>query len=176
MSVLESERLLLRPFCEDDLDDLFTLQSDPDVMRYLGTGKARTREETQERLQRVIGHWEEHGFGMWALVVKDDGRFAGWCGFGYGHGLGDAELSYTLARRYWGQGLATEAVRRVLRYAFEQVVLPRVVGVARIENTASQRVMLRVGMTLRQNIQYDDKEALMYAIENPILAKQEQEE
>jgi ribosomal-protein-alanine N-acetyltransferase len=136
-------------------------------MQFLGSGKPRTREETRERLQRVLDHWQEHGFGLWVLLDKADGGFAGWCGIGYLHGRGHAELAYTLARRYWGRGLATEAVLRVLRHAFEVLQLPRVIAVARVENVASQQVMIRAGMTFQEEIQYDGKDAVLYAIENP---------
>src|SRR5579884_2128872 len=146
MCLLETERLLLRPFREEDLDDLCALFADPEVMRYLGGGKPRTREETRERLARVLAHWREHRFGVWALFDRAGGEFVGRCGIGYLHGQGAAELTYALARRHWGRGLATEAVGRVLRYALEELGLPRVVGVALADNRASQRVMLRAGM------------------------------
>jgi RimJ/RimL family protein N-acetyltransferase len=64
MCVLETERLLLRPMCADDLDDLFALRSDPQVLQFVGQGKPWTREETAEKLRRLARQWEEHGFGM----------------------------------------------------------------------------------------------------------------
>jgi ribosomal-protein-alanine N-acetyltransferase len=167
MSVLETERLVLRPFRADDLDDLCAVLGDPEVARFIGTGQPRGREEVRERLQRILDHWQEHGFGLWVLIAKEGGGFVGHCGVGYLHGRGDAELSYTLARPYWGRGLATEAVKRVLRHAFEVLRLPRVIGVARVHNVASQRVMLRAGMTFREDIRYDGKEGRLYGIENP---------
>jgi ribosomal-protein-alanine N-acetyltransferase len=167
--VLETERLLLRPICENDLDHLVALGNEPAVMDLVGTAKPRTREETAQRLQRIMAHWREHGFGYWALLDKAESSFAGWCGVGYWHELPDAELGYALVPRYWGRGLATEAVVRVLRHGFEVLRLPRVVGVTRVENVASQKVMLKAGMTLRQPYQYDGHEGLMYAIENPHL-------
>ena len=166
--MLESERLLLRPLGEGDLEDLFALHSDPEVLR-VGGGKPRTCAETAEKLQRIAAHWQQHGFGIWALLDKADGLFAGWCGIGYFHGLPDAELGYALAPRCWGRGLATEAVLRVLRHAFEVLDLPRVVGVARVCNVASQRVLLKAGLTLRQPFRYDVHDALLFAVENPRL-------
>src|SRR5262249_3544647 len=74
----------------------------------------------------------------------------GWCGIGYWHGLPDLELGYTVASRCWGRGLATEAVGCLLRYAFEVLRLPRVVGAARVGNVASRRVMLKWGWSLRR--------------------------
>src|SRR5579883_1534181 len=117
MSVLQTPRLLLRPFRADDLDDLAELYADPEVTRYIGTGCPQNRDQVQRRLERMMRHWQEHGFGMWALLHKPEGRFVGRCGAGYLHGRGDPELAYTLARRFWGQGLATEAVRLVLQHA-----------------------------------------------------------
>jgi ribosomal-protein-alanine N-acetyltransferase len=167
MTTLQTARLILRPLGEDDLDDLAALHADPDVVRHLTGGRPRTREQMQERLRAVADHWRKHGFGMWAVLDREDGRFVGHCGVGYLHDLPDAELAYTFAPRYWGRGLATEAVSAVLRHAFAVVGLPRVVGVAVVENVASQRVMVKVGMTLQGPYEYDGKKALMYAIEKP---------
>jgi ribosomal-protein-alanine N-acetyltransferase len=167
MNALETERLLLRPFREADLDDLADLYADPEVTRYIGPGYPQDRDQVQRRLERMMRHWQEHGFGMWALIEKAEGRFVGRCGVGYLHDRGDAELAYTLARRFWGRGLATEAVRRVLQHAFEVVQLPRVLGAALVGNVASHKVLLEAGLIFVERIHYDGKEALLYAIDNP---------
>jgi hypothetical protein len=115
MCVLETERLLLRPMCEDDLDDLFALRSDPQVLQFVGQGKPWTREETAEKVRAAARHWDEHDFGMWAKLDRAGGRFVGWCGIGHWHGLPSIELGYTVAPRCWGRGLATEAVGCLVR-------------------------------------------------------------
>jgi ribosomal-protein-alanine N-acetyltransferase len=170
VTALQTERLVLRPFREEDLDDLAALYADPEVMRFLGEGRAKTREQTRVLLERAIEQCRRHGFGIWALRDRQDGRFVGRARVAYLHGLGDAELSYTLARRCWGRGLATEAVREVLRHALAVLRLPRVLGVAQVENIASQQVMRKAGMTLRGPYRDDGREALLYAIENPAWA------
>jgi ribosomal-protein-alanine N-acetyltransferase len=109
-------------------------------------------------------HWQRHGFGLWALSPKASGQFVGRCGVGYLHELKDAELAYALARPFCGQGLATETVRRTLQHAFEDLRLPRVIGVARPENVASQKVMVKAGMTFRRRCRCDSIEAVMYSI------------
>jgi ribosomal-protein-alanine N-acetyltransferase len=161
MILLETERLILRPYREDDLDDLATLLADPDVTRFLSYSRPRSREETAEKLHNILQHWRRHGFGIFVLLDRADGRFAGHCG------VADAELAYCLVKRSWGRGLATEAVRAVLRHAFERVGLPRVVGVAMAENVASQRVMAKSGMTLQGPYQFDRRQAVLYTIDNP---------
>jgi ribosomal-protein-alanine N-acetyltransferase len=128
MTVLETDRLILRPLREDDLDDLAALHADPDVTRFLSGSRPRSREEMAEKLHRAVEHWRRYGFGLFALLDREDGQFAVHCGVGYLHGLADAELSYTLARQSWGRGMATETVRAVLQHAFEVVGLPRVIG------------------------------------------------
>lgn len=161
---LETDRLFLRQFCESDFEDLYSLFSDPDVMRFVGYG-VQDRQDTKRILRRMMRHWQKHGFGIWALILKADGKFVGRCGIGHLHNMKDVELAYALARPYWGQGLATEAVRQTLQYAFEVLRLPRVLGVARPENLASRKVMEKVGMTFQRFGEYDGLDAVMYSIE-----------
>jgi RimJ/RimL family protein N-acetyltransferase len=165
--VLQTARLVLRPFREEDLDDLATLYGDPEVMEFLGQGRPRTREQTWELLRRALDHWRQHGFGLWAWLDRPGGRFVGRGGVAYRHDGGEVELSYTLAKRCWGRGLATEAVAEVLRHAFAELQMPRVFGVVQVENVASQRVLRKAGMTLRGSCQDNGREALLYAIDNP---------
>jgi ribosomal-protein-alanine N-acetyltransferase len=167
MSVLETERMVLRPFREGDLEDLAALHADPEVTRFLGGSRPRTRQETAEKLRKTMEHWRQHGFGIFALVEKEAGDFVGHCGAAYLHGMGDAELAYSLAKPCWGRGLATEAATAVLRHAFDVVGLPRVVAVAVADNIASQKVMAKVGMTLQGPYQFDGRSAVLYAIEKP---------
>jgi ribosomal-protein-alanine N-acetyltransferase len=161
---LQTDRLVCRPFRADDLDDLAALYADAEVMRFLAQGRPLDREQTRERLERMLRHWREHGFGMWALFEKEGGGFLGRCGVNYAHRPGEAELAYTLARRSWGRGLATEAAGAVLRNAFAVLRLPRVVAFARLENVASQRVMQKLGMSFQEACSYNDVDAVMYAL------------
>jgi ribosomal-protein-alanine N-acetyltransferase len=169
---LETERLWIRPVQGDDCEDLFALYSDPEVMRFT-TGGVRNRAQTKDRLVQVITHWKQHGFGILALILKEKGCFIGTCGFGYMHNQRDVELAYRLARPFWGQGLATEAASRVVRHAFEDLRMPRVIATARLDNVAPQAVLRKLGMTYKQPYQYDGHEAVMYEIENPLIATAE---
>src|SRR5436309_12479199 len=115
MSVLETQRLVLRPVAEADFEDLCGLYGDPDVMRYLAQGHPLTREQTREWLDRMLAHWQEKGFGMWAVFDRDGVEFVGRCGLATTHNLGAPELAYKFHRHTWGHGLATEACRRVVQ-------------------------------------------------------------
>jgi RimJ/RimL family protein N-acetyltransferase len=92
---LETERLWLRPFQDDDCADLFALYSDPEVMSCTTAG-VRNRAQTKERLEPIIAHRQQHGFGIWALILQEKGCFIGTCGFGYLHDQRDVELAYRL--------------------------------------------------------------------------------
>src|SRR5262245_35793477 len=80
MDVLHTPRLTLRPLCAADEDDLAALFSDPEVMRYISNGRPRTREQTHERLARMLDYAQRHGIGMWSMRLKPEGTFVGRCG------------------------------------------------------------------------------------------------
>jgi ribosomal-protein-alanine N-acetyltransferase len=168
MRVLETDRLILRPICDADFDDLCALYADPEVMRYLGNGLPRTREETAERLRVMLEHWDKYPFGMWTVRDRHDGRYLGRCGYGNFHDYPDMELGYTLARSAWGMGYATEAARAAVRHAFETTRLPRLMAVARPENVASQNVMRKLGMTFQMMMEFLGGEAMCYTLDNPL--------
>jgi RimJ/RimL family protein N-acetyltransferase len=168
MTILQSERLLLHPLSETDLDDLCLLNADPEVMRYLGNGLPRSREQVAERLQQMLGHWQKHGCGIWLVRARSDGRFLGRCGYADLHGYADMELAYALRRVAWGKGYCTEAAQTVVQHAFETMKLPRLLAVARPQNHASINVMRKLGMTFQEMIAFQGSEAVLYALDNPL--------
>lgn len=146
--VIETERLLLRQFTLYDVDDLLRqVYSDPIAMRYLPGREPRSREQTEQTVQRFIDHWEEHCFGGMAVIHRADQQLIGQIGLQCVPGETAVEIFYAIARSYWGKGLTTEAARAVLAYGFEKAGLDRIMAVAVPENIASQRVMQKIGMT-----------------------------
>jgi ribosomal-protein-alanine N-acetyltransferase len=166
MTHLETERLRLRPFRETDLDDLCAQYADPEVMRFLANGVPLNRDETAERLRKVLDHWQQHGVGIFAVCDKSDGRYLGRCGFGRLHDFPDWELAYAFCRDAWGRGYCTEAARAVVRYAFDELHLPRLIACARPENFASIAVMLKLGMTFERMTHFNGGPAVLYALAN----------
>ncbi len=163
MPEIETARLRLRQFTLFDLEDLFRIYSDPEVMRYVGKG-ARTRDETQAGLLSMLKHWELHGFGIWAVVHKMDGQLIGRCGLCFLDSTPKVELGYTFAQPYWGIGIATEASHASLKFGFEVLKLNRIVAIAKPENVGSQRVMQKVGMKYEKNAYYYNTEVVYYAL------------
>ena len=160
---LETGRLRLSGFTLDDIDDLLQIYGDPLVMRYISRG-VRTREETAAALADQIEHWRRHGVGMWAVREKTGGSLIGRCGLHMLDRTEEVEVGYTLAHSAWGKGYATEAARQALRFGFDDVGLERIVAVAQPANTASRRVMEKIGMHFEKDAYFYDSIVVYYAI------------
>lgn len=142
---LTTERLELHPFSNRHLDILHTLWTDPDVRRYLWDDRLISRQEAAGVIDFSRSSFETHGFGFWLLTRRDGGEPAGFAGFRrFGDG-DEIEILYGLFPSSWGQGLASEAARQVLRFAFEDLELAEIFAGADPPNTSSFRVMERLG-------------------------------
>lgn len=153
--MIETERLLLRRWRDDDLDALAAMNADPEVMRLIGDGLPLTRAQSAARLAMYERDWDARGFGLFAVEPLVEGapggELAGWVGLAVPDFLPEVmpavEIGWRLARAYQGRGIATEAAREVLRFAFEYARVPRLVSVCDVDNAASARVMAKLGMT-----------------------------
>lgn len=144
---LVTPRLELRRFQADDLEALFGVFGDPEVMRYVGTLRLPLSEaEVREALERAAKHWREHGFGPLAVVERATGAVVGDTGLQLLEGGPDVELTCTLARGVWGRGYATEAATAALDWGFGDPRPERIFAVADPENVASRRVLEKAGL------------------------------
>lgn len=142
---IETARLILRMYEIRDVDAIHAIWNDPDVTRYFPPEhRQRTKEQVSERLSRLLQRWRERGYGQWAVVLKDDKKLIGYCGLQPLDKTTQVEIFYGFPRQYWGKGFATEAARAALRYAFEEIKLPRVAAVTHPENAASQKVLQKI--------------------------------
>jgi ribosomal-protein-alanine N-acetyltransferase len=163
MQEIETARLYLRQFTPEDLDELYCIYSDPEVMKYLSEG-TRTREETAADLFQIIADWEKHAFGLWAVINKENNQFIGDGGLRFLGKTHEVEVGYVLAKAYWGKGLATEVAAASLKYGFEVLKLERIVAVADTENMASRRVMEKVGMKYQHNFDCRGRDRVYYSV------------
>ena len=147
---LETERLVLRRFTEDDVDNLVALDSDPEVMHFINGGRPTPREEIEgEVLPAFLRYYERFaGYGFWAVEEKATGRFVGWFHFRPAEASrpGEVELGYRLIRSAWGQGYATEGSRALIEKGFREFDVQRVVAFTMVVNVASRRVMEKAGL------------------------------
>lgn len=174
--VLTTERLRLRPFHQSDVDDYAALYADPEVVRYLGGGGPWDPGRAWRHMAFLLGHWQLGGSGMWAVERKEAGPFIGIIGFAEPAGWPGCELAWTLARRWWGNGYATEGARAALAHAFGVWRKDRVISLIHPENRASIRVAERIGETLQGRRHHLGREMLCYAIDRETHATERRQE
>jgi ribosomal-protein-alanine N-acetyltransferase len=182
---IETARLVLRPFRSDDVDEMHSLWTDPDVRRFLWDNVTISREQAQEVVTQSIELFESRGIGFWVVYllepdapdasgdrgsgpglagVSAGARPIGFCGlrpFGEGEPQ-EIELLYGLRPEYWRRGLATEAASAMLQFGFDVLRLQRIYAGADPPNAASFRVMERIGMKFVRRIQLGETEAIYY--------------
>ncbi len=150
-SGLSTQRITLAPLSDEHLEYEIELDSDAEVMRYLGDGNPRTRDEVEEsHRRRIEAGGRVSGLGFWVGFVQE--RFVGWWlleppeRVDQGPVEGQAELGYRLLRRYWRQGLASEGARELIRHGFEDLGLTRIFAETMAVNAGSRATMTSIGM------------------------------
>lgn len=147
-ATLETDRLRLRAWRPQDREPFADLNADPSVMEYYPTTLSRS--ESDAIVDRIEGHFATHGYGLWAVEVRDGGPFAGFVGIQ--HVRFDApfvpavEIGWRLAADLWGRGYATEGAKAVRDFAFDSLHLSEIVSFTTPANLASRRVMEKIGM------------------------------
>ena len=164
--ILETPRLTIRQFTEDDVDNLFDLNSDPEVMRYLTGGRPIAREKIRDEI--IPFHLASYNrfdrLGTWAAESAATGQFLGWLHFCPGAGsdadTANVDLGYRLCRSAWNKGYATEGARAVISMGFTDLGVERVFARAMAANGASRRVMEKCGLTLVRTIPYEGADVI----------------
>jgi len=144
---LQTERLRLRRYTTDDIDNIYGLVSDPLVMRYFP--QMYSRSEVEESLEHRIARYDEIGYSVMAVELRSDGTFVGQIGLLHWDdvdGREDVEVAYMLRPQFWGCGYAIEAARACRDWAFENLGVDRVVSFVAVDNAPSIAVALRNGM------------------------------
>lgn len=161
MECFSTKRLIAERLRENHLADLVTLHLDPDVSCFLGG--VRSPEATEKYLAAAIAHWEQHGFGLWALRTTS-GEFAGRAGIRHAvvDGTPELEILYTLKREFWGRGLASEIAAALTGMCRTQLELPSLVGLVAAGNEASCRVLEKSGFTRERTVLHRGEEIVLY--------------
>lgn len=152
-TVLETDRLVLRPFTLGDFEPLAAMHADPCVMKLLSVdGKPQPRFDAWRSLCGIVGHWHLRGFGMFALIERATGTFIGRVGPWQPEGWPDFEIGWALRSEYWGRGYATEAAKRCVAYAFRELDRAHISSFIVPENSRSIRVAERIGERLESQV------------------------
>ena len=150
---LETDRLYMRRFRTNDLDVFSQILGQDEVGQWLPRGRGYTKDEVEKVLDNVAKHWQEKGYGIWAVIEKESGKIIGHCGLNYVKQNDEVEVLYGFGKEYWGLGYATEAAKAALSFGFEKIGLDRIVAFAKIDNIASRRVIEKIGLKYIKDIE-----------------------
>ena len=146
--VLETERLTLRGFREDDLDEMAAISADPEVTKWVGDDDGLSREDTWRRMAYWVGHWELRGFGQWALIERETGRLVGRAGLLQPEAWPGLEVGWLVAREHCGRGFAPEAGRASADWARDELGATHIISLIEDSNERSARVAEKLGMSV----------------------------
>jgi [ribosomal protein S5]-alanine N-acetyltransferase len=159
--LLETQRLILREFKQEDTQKLVSILANSKVMKFSPTG-ILSMSQTQEKVESFITSYKKYGFGKWAVILKESSELIGYCGIAVEtiDYQDEREIGYRFDSKFWGKGLATEAASAALEYGFEKFQLPYILGIVEPSNTASVRVLEKVNMkyerkTVFHNVKMD---------------------
>jgi [ribosomal protein S5]-alanine N-acetyltransferase len=169
--IIETDRLLLRTFTDKDALLVYKLNIDPEVTRYTGDPVLDTAHAQQVLEQIILPQYALYNHGRWAVHVKPELTFIGWCGLKTRPERNEIDLGYRFKKTAWGNGYATEAALACLKYGFEKLNIQRIVGRAMLQNAASIRVLEKCAMQYIGEEEVDGHQARTYEALNPLIHK-----
>lgn len=159
MTVLETERLTLRRLSPDDAEFILDLLNQPSFLRYIGDKGVRNTEEAINYIQTgPVASYEEHGFGLYLVQLKQTGASIGICGLLKRETLSDVDIGFAFLPAYWSRGYALEAAEAVMKYGKEKFGLQRIVAITSLENESSIKLLEKLGMKFEGLITLGDDE------------------
>jgi ribosomal-protein-alanine N-acetyltransferase len=165
--MLETKRLVMRRLIPDDAEALYRIYHEPDVLKYFSVGPPESLETERANIVRHLGHYERHGFGLWATRLRESDELIGRCGLlaQQVDGVAEVEIAYLLSPRFWGRGLASEAARPIRDFGFHTLSLPRLISMIHPRNLASKRVAMAIGMKFCRMTRMNDLDIEVFSIE-----------
>jgi RimJ/RimL family protein N-acetyltransferase len=164
MIKLETDRLYLREFIEDDAQFFYELNNDPEVIRYTGDVAFKNKEEALALIRNYDQYKSKTG--RLTVVLKETGELLGWCGLKFHPENDQTDLGYRFKKVYWNKGYATEAARASLQYGFDTLHLPYIVATAQKENIASIKIMEKLGMHFWKEVVEHEVACVIYRIDS----------
>lgn len=171
MKQIETERLIIREFELSDAEGLFELDSNPDVLKFIGIDSVKEIQESEDLIRVLQKQYAENGIGRWAVIEKSTGDFMGWSGLKLyrepiNNQINIYELGYRFIPRFWGKGFATESARAWVNYAFDELKIPKLFAVTDLEHHSSKNVLHKLGFKDIEVIKYNGEDVNWLEIKN----------
>lgn len=158
--VIETERLLIRELKETDDQDLFEMDSDPEVHLFIDNQPVKTIDEIQFAIKSITTQYKKNGIGRWAVIDKLTNECIGWSGLKYynekvNNQINFYELGYRFKRKHWGKGYATEACSAILNYGFKHLNIESAFAITHPNNLNSKKVLIKLGFKFVESFSLD---------------------
>lgn len=163
MIIIETPRLLLKKLTIENSEDMYLLNQDSEVLKYTGDSPFLDIEAAHTFLENY-DQYEKYGVGRYAVILKSDNSFIGWCGLKYTQDKNEYDIGFRFFKRYWNNGFATEAAKACINYGFEHLKLTSIVGRAMKQNVASIIVLQKSGLEYYTDFDFDGNEGVIYKI------------
>lgn len=160
--ILPTPRLILREFHIDDAEHFYQLNLNPTVIQFTGDDAFQNIEETENFL-RNYKDYEQNGYGRWAVISKESGEFLGWCGLKFDGN--ETDIGFRFFEEFWNKGYATESAKACIDFGFDELGLTEIVGRAMKENTASHKVLEKIGLDFSHEIEKENRKWVIYKIQ-----------
>lgn len=160
---IETERLILREIIESDIDGMYRLDSNQHVHKYLGNKPITKKEQAEKMILYIRSQYKERGIGRFATIEKSSGSFIGWAGLKLNQGEKETingfydfiDIGYRFIPDFWGKGYATESALATLAFGFQEMNYPIIYGAAEMNNTASNKVLEKIGLQFSNEFLYE---------------------
>jgi [ribosomal protein S5]-alanine N-acetyltransferase len=164
---VETDRLLLRQFREEDFESYFRIVSNPEVRRWMSNPDPATRADAWRHMAMTAGIWSIRGYGHWAVELRATGELIGRVGVWFPEWFPEIEAAWMIGRDHWGSGYATEAAKEGLRQAFATLGVDHVFSLIHADNVGSRRVAEKLGGTIDKTEVVGGHECLFYGYTSP---------
>lgn len=166
---MESLRLFYRPFEIKDAGTIFSLDSNPEVLRYLHQNTMNSKVEAEKVIKGVLKQYEENGIGRWMAIEKSSGKAIGWTGLKYEtqfRSFPYYDIGYRYLPEFWKNGYGSEAAYFWRDYAFKELKIENLNATAHIDNIGSNKILQKIGMKITEEIDYKEEKCNWYELKN----------
>jgi len=163
IEILETERTIMRKLTKEDANHFYTLNLDQEVLKYTGD---KPFENLQASIDFLTNYdqYEKYGVGRLAVIDKETSEFLGWCGLKFSEDKNEYDIGFRFYKKYWNQGFATETAKKCLDFGFNKLKIEKIVGRAMTENIGSIKVLEKIGMTLKENFDFEGQKGVIYEL------------
>ncbi|WP_164669014.1 GNAT family N-acetyltransferase [Virgibacillus doumboii] len=161
---ISTKRILMRQLTVADIKEFYEIVKKNSVGEWLGIGNGMSFEESEQYVNKIIKHWNQHSFGVWAVVNKSTKEIMGHCGLRYIDDTENIEIIYLLDPKFWGMGYATEAGNAAIKFAFKSLKINKLTARVRTNNLKSKKVIDKLGFKFIYDKDYDGRRLSFYEL------------